>query len=73
MLVSQLLASGVGWDEVLGRCSGGLTLLHRAVRSGHAGMVQLVVALGEAHGTPFDWQVGAAVGTEGEQQQKQLG
>ncbi|KAG2446796.1 hypothetical protein HYH02_008356 [Chlamydomonas schloesseri] len=56
MLVGQLLASGVAWDEVLGRCSGGLTLLHRAVRSGHPDMVALVVALGEAHGTPFDWQ-----------------
>ncbi|KXZ42733.1 hypothetical protein GPECTOR_121g433 [Gonium pectorale] len=55
-LVRQLLAAGVPWPELLGRCSGGLTLLHRAVRSGAGEMVRLVVALGEQHGTPFDWQ-----------------
>ncbi len=57
MLVRQMLSAGIPWTEMLARCSGGLTLLHRAVRSTHSDMVQLVVRLGEQHGTPFDWQV----------------
>ncbi|GLC33775.1 hypothetical protein PLESTB_000114300 [Pleodorina starrii] len=57
LLVRQMLAAGVPWSEVLRRCSSdGLTLLHRAVRSGRADVVELVVALGEKHGTTFDWQ-----------------
>ncbi|GIL89126.1 hypothetical protein Vretimale_16179 [Volvox reticuliferus] len=56
MLVDQMLAAGIPWLEVLRRCSGGLTLLHRAVRSGRGEMVDLVVRLGERQGTPFDWQ-----------------
>ncbi|KAG2483300.1 hypothetical protein HYH03_017803 [Edaphochlamys debaryana] len=62
VLVSQLLAAGVSWAEVLGRCSGGLTLLHRAVRSAHEGMVAQVVRWGEENGTPFDWQAACQPG-----------
>ncbi|GLI59669.1 hypothetical protein VaNZ11_001608 [Volvox africanus] len=56
MLVDQMLAAGITWPEILRRCSGGLTLLHRSVRSGRGPMVDLVVRLGERQGTPFDWQ-----------------
>ncbi|EFJ49129.1 hypothetical protein VOLCADRAFT_89960 [Volvox carteri f. nagariensis] len=60
MLVGQMLSAGIPWAEVLRRCSDGLTLLHRAVRSGRGEMVQLVVQLGEQHGTPFNWQAASS-------------
>ena len=58
MLCEQLVTeAGLGWEGVLARCSGGLDLLYRAVRSGSSAMVQQVLAWGERHGRPFNWQV----------------
>jgi hypothetical protein len=52
-----LLSLGLSLDEVEGRVAGteGLGFLHRAVRSGNAGMVAEVVAWLQAAGRTLDW------------------
>ncbi len=57
LLASQLRAVQIAWADVAARASEGLTLLHRAVRSGNKAMVHLVVRLGQEHGAPFGWEV----------------